>query len=188
MGFGWSGERVRLVPLDYERHFENCLRWLNDPEVTEGILIGDLPITRLAEKEYFDKNQLVDPTNVSFAIETLDGRHVGQSGIHRINHQHGTAQTGSFIGDPGDRGKGLGTEACVLRAWYCFHVLGLRVIFSEYMEGNAASSRMQEKAGYLECGRKPKALWKRGAHRDLVMTVLTKERFFEQNPGWSAKR
>ena len=31
---GWKGELVRLVPPDRTLHFENALRWMNDPEIT----------------------------------------------------------------------------------------------------------------------------------------------------------
>ena len=188
MPVGWQSDRVRLVPLDYERHFENCYRWINDPEVSEWLAVGDLPIAKLAEKEWFESAQRGSTTEVTFAIETLEGRHIGQSGIHRIAYQHGTALTGSFIGESADRGKGFGTEAAVLRAWYCFQVLGLRVLFSEYFSGNALSARMQEKVGYIECGRKPASFWKRGEYRDRVETMLTRERFFELYPGFANRK
>jgi len=71
MANGWEGELVRLVPLDEERHFDNCVKWVNDPDVTEWLLVGDFPITRLAEKEWFERAQKMDPTNVTFMIETL---------------------------------------------------------------------------------------------------------------------
>jgi hypothetical protein len=41
MAYGWEGEKVRLVPLDKERHAENRFAWLNDPEVTVWTLTGD---------------------------------------------------------------------------------------------------------------------------------------------------
>lgn len=188
MAIGWSSERVRLVPLDFERHFENCYRWINDPEVNEWLAVGDEPMARLAEKEWFESVQRGRDNDIAFAIETLDGRHIGQSGIHQISHKHGTALTGSFIGDPSDRNQGLGTEAAILRAWYCFHVLGLRLLTSEYIDGNARSKRMQEKAGYIEYGRLPKCFWKRGEFRDKVRTYLTRERFFELHAEWIATR
>jgi RimJ/RimL family protein N-acetyltransferase len=188
MATGWSSERLRLVPLDEERHFENCLRWINDPDVNEWLAVGDLPITRAAEREWFERASKQSETDVTFAIETLEGRHIGQSGVHFISYKHGTALTGSFIGDPQERGKGYGTEAAVLRAWFCFHVLGLRILTSEYIGGNERSKRMQEKAGYVEYGRLPSSFWKRGEHRDKVKTYLTRERFFELHPEWSGKR
>ena len=175
MAHGWEGELVRLVPLDEERHFENCVRWVNDPEVTEWLLIGDFPMTRLAEREWFQKASQYSETEVAFAIETLEGRHIGTSGIHKIDHRNGTCQTGSLIGDTTQWGKGYGTNAARVRARYCFDIVGLRVMYTGYLEGNDASRRMSEKNGYCECGRWPKSHWKRGAYRDHVLMYLDRE-------------
>ncbi len=179
MAFGWEGKKTRLVPLDYDRHFENCYRWINDPSVSEWLAVGDHPMGRIAEKEWFDQAQKPSDTAVQFAIETLEGRHIGNSGLFQMNLKHGITMSGSLIGETADRGKGLGTDSAITRAHYAFHVLGLRMMFSEYFVGNTGSERMQMKVGYTECGRKPQAFWKRGAYRDMVSTVLTRERFYE---------
>lgn len=178
MGIGWAGKKTRLVPLEYDKHFENCYQWINDPDVSEWLAVGDFPMGRLAEKEWFDDAQKSSATAVHFAIETLDGRHIGNSGLFQISARHGTAMSGSLIGSTGDRGKGYGTDAAITRAHYAFHVLGLRMLYSEFLEGNELSKRMQEKAGYEVYGRKPQCFWKRGAYRDMVLTALSKERFY----------
>ena len=61
MPAGWEGERVRLVAPDKQKHFENALQWINDSRITQWTLIGDLPISRLAEEEYFDRVMKGDP-------------------------------------------------------------------------------------------------------------------------------
>ena len=175
MAFGWEGKNIRLVPLDFEAHYENCCNWMNDPELTHGLLVGDFPMTRLAEKEWFETALKRDGQSgeIMFAIELLNGTHIGNSGIHGIDWRNGFATTGSFIGDKNEQNKGYGTEAAKLRAWYCFHVLGLRLLRSEYLSGNDRSKRMQEKAGYQETGRVPQRFWKRGQYVDDVITILT---------------
>lgn len=182
---GWESPRLRLAPLDAEKHFENCLRWVNDPEITENLLIGDFPISRFAERDWFEsvERRSGQPDEVMFAIELLDGTHIGQSGVHGIDWRNGFATTGSFIGEKQHQNQGYGTEAAKLRAYYCFHVLGLRLLRSEYLEGNDRSRRMQEKTGYVEAGRIPGRFWKRGAYRDDVATVLTRERWLELSGG-----
>jgi RimJ/RimL family protein N-acetyltransferase len=177
MGFGWEGVKVRLVPLDIERHFDNALRWVNDPEVTQGLLIGDMPLTRLDEKEWFEKAMRTGGEDLFFAVETRDGRHIGFSGLHKIEWRHGVAISGTFIGEAADRGKGFGSDAAVVRARYAFEVLNLRLLMSGVLEGNDASVKMLAKAGYRECGRIPKRFWKRGAFRDEVLMVLERERW-----------
>jgi RimJ/RimL family protein N-acetyltransferase len=182
MANGWEGDLVRLVHLDEERHFANCVEWVNDPEVTEWLLIGDFPMTRLAEKEWFDRAMKMDDKNVTFAIETLAGQHLGSSGIHNIDFRSGTCLTGSFIGDKSQWGKGYGSDAAKVRARYCFEVLGLRTLYTAYLDGNDRSRRMSEKNGYRECGRYPDRYWKRGAYRDEVLMYLDRKTWEGLNP------
>lgn len=174
MSYGWEGESVRLVPLDKERHIENALLWLNDPIVTEWTLTGDLPITRLAEEDFFNRMTSqtgTHPTDIVFGIETLAGEHVGLSGIHRIEWRHGVAVTGTTIGSE-HRGKGYGSDAARTRLRYAFDVLGLRMLMSEVMADNTASLRMLQKAGYTEAGRISRRYWKRGAYRDTIIMFV----------------
>lgn len=175
MAYGWEGEMTRLVPLDKEKHFENCLRWINDPEATVGLAMGDNPMTRLAEEDWFERRcREIKGDDIMFAIETLDGEHIGNSGLFAIDYRHGHGTTGTLIG-PEAWGKGYGTDAARVRSHYAFNVLGLRMLKSSYFEGNDRSRRMQEKAGYVEIGRWPKGMWKRGMYRDEVLTCLTRE-------------
>lgn len=180
MAFGWEGNLVRLVPLDKSKHLENYVRWVNDPNVTDGLLIGDFPMTRLAEEEWFDQASKESRTDVVFAIETLDGQHIGTSGIHQISFKNGTCITGTFIGTPELWGMGYGTDAAFVRARYIFEVLGLRMIYSGYLEGNERSKRMSEKVGLKECGRFPQKFWKRGRYRDEILMCLSREDWLKQ--------
>lgn len=175
MAYGWEGARIRLVPLDKAKHLGNAVRWLNDPEVTEWLLIGDFSLSRMAEEEYFDARMKSTDTDVAFAVETLEGEHIGFSGIHGIDWRHGTATTGTVLGAKEQWAKGYGTDAAITRARYCFDVLGLRMLLSAVLAGNERSLRMQQKAGYRQHGLIPKRWWKRGAYRDEILTHLDRE-------------
>lgn len=166
---------MRLAPLNTERHFQNALEWMNDPDVTEYLYFGDFPIGELQERAFFEKMTAELETDVTFAIETLEGKHIGFSGLHSINFRHGVCSSGTVIGSKEDWGKGYGGDACKVRARYAFDVLGLRMILSECYEDNERSLRMQKSVGYLEYGRCPKKLWKRGKYRDMIMTYLSRE-------------
>lgn len=178
MGYGWEGEKVRLVPLDKERHLENALRWFNDPEVTETTLTGDFPLTRSAEEAWFDRvagDPSSRPEEVLFAVETLAGEHIGSAGIHRIDWRHGTALTGTVIGAPEARGRGYGTDAARVRTRYAFEVLNLRLLLSEVFVENTASLRMLAAVGYKEVGRIPRRYWRRGAYHDVALLVRERD-------------
>ncbi|MBL8088204.1 MAG: GNAT family N-acetyltransferase [Chthonomonas sp.] len=182
MADGLEGERIRLVPLSRERHFENCLRWVNDLDVTEWLLISDEPTSHEAESEWFDRMLASDGRDIIFGVELLDGTHIGQSALHQVSKQNRTAQCGTLL-DKAFWGKGFGTEASLLRARYAFDVLDLRMLISGYLEGNARTPRMLAKQGFEITGRIPQELWKRGAYRDHVLAVLTAEKFRELHGG-----
>lgn len=181
MSFGWEGQKVRLVPLDKGRHFENCVRWLNDPEVTRWTLVGDFPLTRVAEEEFFDRVMRENNTDVVLAIETLEDEHIGVSGLHQISFRHGTAITGTLIGRRKLWGRGYGSDAIQVRTRYAFEVVGLRLLLSEVMADNQASIKALAKSGYREMGRIPQRWWKRGVHRDVVLMALARD-------DWQARR
>ena len=174
MGFGWEGELVRLVPLDRARHFDNAVAWLNDPVVTEFMETGDFPLTRGREEEFFRAADHPPSTDVSFAVETLDGDHVGFSALHRISWQHRFAVTGSVIGRVDRWGRGFGSDAARVRTRYAFDVLGLRLLQAEVMADNLASLKMLTRVGYERVGEVPGRYWKRGALRDQVILALRK--------------
>lgn len=180
MGIGWRGQRVALVPLDKSKHMDNAWRWVNDPEVTRWLLIGDYPTTRAMEEAWFDAHDAVNPKEIHFAIETLEGLHIGQCGIHSIDYVSGAATTGLFIGPPEYRGKGFGRDAATVRTHYAFEVLGLRMLYVEVFAENEASIRNLKRLGYEEYGRCPARYWRRGAYRDTVELVLTREKFSPQ--------
>lgn len=181
MPYGWTGDKTKLVPLDKDAHLENVVRWFNDPEVTQWMLTGDFPLSRAAEGEWFDNRMrfAANPTDLVFAIETLDGTHVGMIGMHAIDHRDGVATTGTTIGDPANWRKGYATDAIRIRSRYAFEVLNLRMLLSEVLEPNAASHKALQRAGYVEYGRIPKRRWKRGEYRDAVLYVLTREAWRE---------
>ncbi len=177
--FGWRGERVRLVPLDKDRHLENCIRWLNDPAVIGGLGTSPKPLTRLREEEFFES--AAKATNaVHFAIETLDGEHIGQCGLHGIKWRIGEAVTGTFIGRTDLWGKGYASDAVAVRTRYAFHDLGLRMLISEVFGDNAGSLRALERAGYEHVGCIPERTWNAGRWHDVVWLMINRRMWEER--------
>ena len=174
MAYGLEGELVRLVAMDLDRHLETYLAWLNDTEITDGLLMGCYPQSRQAQRDFMT-NHRDGPKGIIFAIETLDGQHIGGSGIHDIDHLNQTCTTGSFIGNTEFQGKGYGTDAARVRSKYCFETLNMRYVYSAYLEGNIRSAKMQTKIGAKESGRYPKRYLKHGEFKDEIIMSLSRE-------------
>jgi len=181
MAFGYLGKKVRLVPYERTKHMDNAYRWINDEKISEWLGLGDYPVSLLSEAQWFDDCEKGSPTRADFAIETLDGEHIGFSNLFKMDLQSRTAHSGSLIGATEHWGKGYGSDAARVRARYAFERLNMRILFSSYLDGNTKSANMQAAAGYLEWGRMPLANWKCGAYRDHIHTYLTRERWEELN-------
>lgn len=176
MPYGLEGTLVRLAPIDPERHTEPLQRWINDPETTRTLGSGTFPISLLGEREFLDKAARSDRDGVVWIIETLAGELVGICELSHLDWIARSAYSGSFIG-PEARGKGYGTEAMRLRATYAFGTLNLLTLFTSHLDGNDASGRMMEKAGYEKWGVRPRAFYKEGRLLDEHGYVLTRERW-----------
>jgi hypothetical protein len=87
MAYGWVGEKVRLVPLERERHLENAVKWFNDPEVTRWTARGDWPLTKIAEERFFELADSDQRQNLHFAVENIEGQHIGFSSLGNIDWQ-----------------------------------------------------------------------------------------------------
>jgi len=159
LAYGWEGEKLRLAPLDKQKYLENAVACFNDPETTAYTLGGDWPMTRLAEEGWFDRACKDDTkTRVGFAVETLDGKHIGF--------------TGTIIGPKEYRSRGFGTDVIKVRTQYAFDVINLRLLISEAFADNVTSLKALQKAGYREVARIARRYWRRVAYRDLVLLTI----------------
>jgi RimJ/RimL family protein N-acetyltransferase len=160
---GLKGEGVRLVPLDRTLHFENALRWMNDPEIT-ACLEYNLGISRRAEEAFFD--QAEGPSETDFHWAILDDRetHVGFIGLHAIRWRHRLATGGIVLGERSAWARGIATAAVRVRTRFAFEKLGLHRIEGHTV--NPAMRRVYEKAGYTREGTWREKLWCDGRWAD----------------------
>ncbi|MDM7914445.1 MAG: GNAT family N-acetyltransferase, partial [Candidatus Eisenbacteria bacterium] len=103
------GRRVQLRAIE-EEDAPAYVEWLSSPDMREFLLIR-FPQTTQGEREWIAsmRGKEKPPANLVFSIERKsDGRHIGCCALHQIDWVHRRAMTGSFLGPPALRGKGLG--------------------------------------------------------------------------------
>ena len=87
-------------------------------------------------------------TREAFAFAVLaDGAVVGSCGIKHLDWEARRGEIGYWIGVP-FWGRGYASRAVRLVTAFGFDDLGLRRVVAEVLEGNGASARALEKAGY----------------------------------------
>lgn len=173
---GLKGPRIRLVPVDKERHLDNFVRWFNDPEVTRYIK-RVLPLSRSQEEEWLDQIASSDK-EILWAIHDENDHHIGSTGLHRIDWQNRKVSSGTLIGEKSAWGKGYGTEVMRTRTRYAFEQLGLHRIESEAFAENLASQRCLEKVGYKREGVARKKFFREGRWHDCILYAILDEDYF----------
>ena len=166
------GKRIILRPL-FKRDIPQLLQWINDTEITQ-YLMAYLPITEDQEEKWLEGLPARLDTDIIFAITTLDGKLIGNMGLHGINWKDRTASTGALIGDKDYWGKVYGTEAKMLILNYAFNTLNLRKINSSVLAFNERSHAYLKKCGYTEEGRRKNQFFARGEYVDEILMAVFK--------------
>jgi len=167
-----QGRNVLLRPLA-ARDLRRCVKWYNDPRVTQ--FLGRTTGVSLAEQERWFRDYERKPDEQVFAIE-VDGRHIGNLGFHHVNRVHRKADLGIVIGEPTAWSKGIGTEAIRLALGYAFVALGLNKVSLDVLEDNARAIRTYEKVGFQREGVHREDLFKSGRFLNVVrMGILARE-------------
>jgi diamine N-acetyltransferase len=160
------GDLVALGPLRRDL-LPLYTRWMNDLETTR-YLGASAPTTAEQEAAWYD-GEVKNERNVHFTIYELPALGpVGTASLGGMDHQHGTAEFGIFIGEPDARGRGYGTEATRLVLRYAFDHLGLHNVELGVYEFNEAGIRAYSRAGFREVGRRREAYLFGGRRWNLI--------------------
>ena len=180
------GERIRFRAIERD-DLPSFVKWINDPEVQEGIGIIR-PYSQTEEEKWFE-DMLVRPAEERvLAIEARlagepgseTGDHlwklIGTIGFGKFDWRNRAAELGINIGDKDFWNQGYGTEAVRLLAHYGFSTLNLHRIFLRVLETNPRAIHAYEKAGFIHEGRLRRAEFRKGKFIDmLVMSMLQDE-------------
>ena len=171
------GDHVRLRGVE-ESDIGRFVSWLNDPEVTENLLIF-WPLTMKQEEKWFEDLSKKEPAEQPLAIEieTENGWElIGNSSLQEIDWLNRSAEVGIFIGNKTYWGKGYGSTAMKLMLQFGFNRLNLNRIYLHVFETNPRAIRSYEKVGFKLEGRLRQDIFKNGKYIDvLMMSVLRSE-------------
>lgn len=168
------GERLYLRPLELD-DLENCLRWINDPEVTRTLAIYR-PLNSLREREWLERLYRDDRDLVLAIVLKESDKHIGNTGLHGIDWKDRQAELGIMIGEKGEWGKGYGAEALGLMLDYAFTKLNLHRVYLRVYANNPRAIRCYEKLGFRHEGTLRESHFAEGRYWDtLIMGLLQRE-------------
>jgi diamine N-acetyltransferase len=151
--------RRDLIPL--------YMKWINDFEVTRGLLINP-PMTLEQEEAWYERASKAEGHVLFGVFELPSMRPIGNVGLHDIDHFNRTAEFGIVIGEKDCWNKGYGTEATTLMLDYGFTALGLHNIILQVYGYNEYAHRAYLRAGFREMGRRREAKRMAGRAYDII--------------------
>ena len=127
--------------------------WRTDPELVQ---LDAAPLLTIAFPQYLAdcavELRYPSPTKRSFAIETLDGKHIGNCVYYNISKLKGEAELGIMIGNRDYWDKGYGTDAVTALLSYIFRQTKLNRIRLKTLNSNQRAQKCFEKCGFTSYG------------------------------------
>ncbi len=129
--------------------------WELDPELAR--LDAAIPL-----KMSFDDYLSVYPYELShprenkeqFAIETPDGKHIGNCGYYNLDKDKGQAEIGIMVGNRDYWSQGYGADAITALVDYIFRKLKLNRVHLKTLDCNIHAQRCFSKCGFAFYGRR----------------------------------
>jgi len=168
------GKKTRLRRIERE-DIPTFVRWFSDPEVRTFLLVNS-PISQAEEEKWFER-KLEEEGSELFAIETLDGKHIGNIELFDIHRIHRQAELGVVLGEKSYWGQGYGSDAILALLQFAFQELNLHRVQLRVYEDNERGKRAYEKCGFQLEGRLRDAIYRRGRYYDMLMMGILAHEF-----------
>lgn len=168
------GQKTRLRAIERE-DLPTFVRWFNDPEVRQYLAMY-MPMSLADEEKWFER-QLEDQNSRVFAIETEEGVHIGNIGLHNIDWKNRRAILGIVIGEKEYWGQGYGSDAIMALLGFAFGEMNLHRVYLTVYDYNHRAIRCYEKCGFRHEGRLREAHFSSGQYHDELMMGILQEEF-----------
>ncbi len=177
-----QGRLVRLRPLKRE-DLTMVGVWDQDEEVTR--FSGHKFATETPEnwlRRYIRSNR-----TRALAIETLEGRLIGDLELEEINWRAGTAELRVTLGDKSSWNRGFGTDAVEQALHLAFIGLSLNLVYLRVYVTNPRAVRCYEKCGFRREG-VLRAGNRRIGTEDILLMSIPREMFVRRQTSAQTRR
>ncbi len=123
--------------------------WEKDPELAslDAAPVVDISFDEYS-RDYAEDVNTFYPTSRRFAINTLDGKHIGNCSYYNISEAKGEAELGILIGNRNFWNKGYGTDVVNTLVDYVFNETKLNRIYLKTLVLNYRAQKCFQKCGF----------------------------------------
>jgi len=147
-----TGTMVRLREKKLTDALEDYA-WQTDPELAE---LDALPVMSLTFRQYLSNHTAellyATATKRQFAVETLNGKHIGNCAYYGVDEAKGEAELGIMIGNRDHWDKGYGSDAVNALVNHIFTQTNLNRIHLKTLDWNTRAQKCFQKCGFTPCG------------------------------------
>lgn len=182
-----NGDRIWLRAAEKE-DITLFLRWINDEEVAENLLLIT-PISRYEEENWYGSMMERPPYEHVLVIEVKASKTqekntpIGNCQFLDIDWRNRSSEIGIMIGEKSYWNQGYGTETMRLILKHGFNTLNLHRIWLRVFEQNKRGIRAYEKAGFKYEGKYRQAEYKHGEFQDVHLMSILKDEWQEGQSG-----
>lgn len=162
------GKQVYLRPItDSEEDTNNIIRWRNSDAVRPYFIYQE-PFTVEGQKQWLEK-EIFSGKGFQFIVcRVEDDRPIGCTYLRDYDSYKRKAEYGFFIGEPEERGKGIGTEMLALTMRFAFQEVQIHKLFARAFANNPASIGSFLKNGFEQEAYLKDEEYISGEYRDVV--------------------
>jgi RimJ/RimL family protein N-acetyltransferase len=147
-----TGNKIRLREKRLVDALDDYI-WQTDPELAR--LDATPPLTTTFAQylsNYASELRYLPLTRHSFAVETLDGKHIGNCVYYGVDEAKGEAELGVVIGNRDYWDKGYGADAVATLLSYIFHQSNFNRIYLKTLDWNTRAQKCFQKCGFTTYG------------------------------------
>lgn len=148
-----AGKRTRLR----EKRFEDAAfdyNWRCDAELASFDAVPPLTIGfEEYLRDYRYELAAIGPRRKRYAIETLDGRHIGNCSMFNIDDRRRQGELGIMIGDKAYWSRGYGEDIVRTLVGHTFRDLPVDRVYLYTLDWNVRAQRCFARSGFKECNR-----------------------------------
>lgn len=123
--------------------------WETDPELAQ---LDAAPLVTISFSRYLsDYTEELNcflKASRRFAVDTLDGKHIGNCSYYNISETKGEAELGIMIGNRDYWDKDYGTDTVTTLVNYIFRQTNLTRIYLKTLESNTRAQKCFQKCGF----------------------------------------
>lgn len=127
--------------------------WATDAELS---YLDAAPILSITFTQYFAEYahelRISSSTNRRFAVDTLDGKHIGNCSFYNVDEDNGEAELGVIIGNRDYWDKGYGTDTVRTLLNYIFCQTNLKQVYLKTLRSNNRARQCFLKCGFTPYG------------------------------------